>query len=118
MPQIHIVQAHGLSLADAQAMAGAWAQSAQNDFGMQVQPASSPAQPHGEALWYFRRTGVHGTLRVTPERFVLEVNLGFLLGTFKDRIEAGLLENLATRLQAMSADKSDTAPADAMAPKI
>ena len=118
MPQIHIAQPHGLSCADAQSMAAAWAQSAQDDFGMQAQLASDPAQPQGDTLWHFRRTGVHGTLRVTPERFVLEVTLGFLLGTFKDRIEAGLLENLAQRLQSVPAVLPDSALTDATLPKI
>lgn len=116
MPQIHIVQPHGLSCADAQAMAAAWAQSAQVDFGIQAQLASDAAQPQGDALWHFRRTGVHGTLRVTPYRFELDVTLGFLLGTYKDRIKAGLLENLAQRLQAISAVPPDSALINAMAP--
>jgi hypothetical protein len=115
LPQILIDRPHGLSLADAQAMAAAWAQSAQDDFGMQL--ASDPAQPQNDVLWHFRRTGAHGTLRVTSERFVLDVTLGFLLGTFKDRIEAGLLHNLEQRLQAMSAIQPDSVLIDAIAPK-
>ncbi len=117
MPQIHIDQNHGLSLTDAQAMAAAWAQSAQDDFGMQAQLAPDPAQPQNDALWHFRRTGAHGTLRVTPERFVLDVTLGFLLGTFKDRIEAGLLNNLEQRLKRISAVQPNSARIDAIAPK-
>ena len=117
MPQIHIDHPHGLSLADAQAMAAAWAQSAQADLGMQVQPASDPAQPQNDVLWHFRRTGAHGTLRVSPERFVLDVTLGFLLGTFKDRIEAGLLHNLEQRLQGKAAIEPDSVLIDAIAPK-
>ena len=99
MPRIHIDQAHGLSQADAQASAQAWAQSAQSDFGMQAQPVSDPAPPPGESLWQFRRAGAHGTLRTTPERFVLDLTLGFLLGTFKDRIEVQLRQNLAQHLE-------------------
>lgn len=117
MPQILIDRPHGLSLADAQAIAAAWAQSAQDDFGMQVQLAADPAQPQNDALWHFQRTGAHGTLRVTPERFVLDITLGFLLGTFKDRIEAGLLHNLALRLQGTSAIQPDSVLIDAIAPK-
>ncbi len=98
MPQIHIDRTHGLSLPKAQAMAKAWAQSAQDEFGMQTQYAPLAASPEGENVWHFKRTGAQGTLRVTPERFVLEVKLGFLLGTFKHRIEAELLHNLDTLL--------------------
>ena len=117
MPQILIDRPHGLSLADAQAIAAAWAQSAQDDFGMQVQIAPDPAPPQDHVLWHFRRTGAHGTLRVTSERFVLDVTLGFLLGTYRDRIEAGLLQSLEQRLQAMSAIQPDSVILDSIAPK-
>ena len=94
MPQIHIDRLHGLPLPKAQAMAQAWAQSAQDDFGMHTQQAPTADESDGEHMWHFKRTGAQGTLRVTPERFVLDVSLGFLLGTFKNRIEAELLKNL------------------------
>ena len=45
-------------------------------------------------VWQFRRSGADGSLRVTPDRFVMDLQLGFLLGTFKDRIEAQLRQNL------------------------
>ena len=117
MPQILIDHPHGLSLADAQAIAAAWAQSAQDDFGMQVQAALDSVQPQGEALWHFRRTGAHGTLRVTSERFVLDVSLGFLLGTYKDRIEAGLLQSLAQRLELVATKQADSVVNEAITPK-
>lgn len=94
MPQIQIDRLHGLPLPKAQAMAKAWAQAAQDDYGMQTQQALTVDKAEGEHLWHFKRTGAQGTLRVTPERFVLDVSLGFLLGTFKNRIEAELLQNL------------------------
>jgi len=117
LPQILIDRPHGLPLADAKAIAAAWAQSAQDDFGMQLHIAADPAQPQDDVLWHFRRTGAHGTLRVTTERFILDVTLGFLLGTYKDRIEAGLLQSLEQRLQAMSAIHPDSVLIDAIAPK-
>lgn len=42
----------------------------------------------------FTRSGVNGTLQVTHDRFELDAKLGFLLGTFKDRIEAEIVKNL------------------------
>lgn len=117
MPQIHIDQAHGLPWADAQAMAAAWAQSAQDDFGMQAQLASGTALPQNDALWHFRRTGVHGTLRVTPERFVLDLTLGFLLGTYKDRVESQVRQNLEQHLARAAHKGTDQPLAAAMAPK-
>jgi hypothetical protein len=65
---------------------------------MKVHAASDVSLPEGERVWQFSRSGADGTLRVKPERFVLEVRLGFLLGTFKDRIETQLLKNLRERL--------------------
>ena len=45
------------------------------------------------------------------------VHVRKMLGTFKDRIEAGLLHNLEQRLQAMSAIQPDSVLIDAIAPK-
>ena len=98
-------------------MAQAWAQSAQDDFCMQTQQISAPAGPLDENVWHFKRAGASGTLRVTPERFVLEVTLGFLLGTYKDRIEAGLLQSLAQRLELVATKQADSVVNEAIAPK-
>jgi hypothetical protein len=98
VPQIHIDQAHGLSLAAAQALAHGWVMSARDDFGVQAELAPDSLERRGQSLWSFRRAGAHGTLRTTPERFVLELTLGFLLGSFKDRIEVQLRNNLAEQL--------------------
>ena len=117
MPQILIDRPHGLSLADAQFMAQAWAQSAQDDFGMQTQHMHASAPLLGESVWHFKRVGASGTLRVTPERFVLEVTLGFLLGNYKDRIEAGLLQSLAQRLDVVATKQADSVVNDAITPK-
>jgi putative polyhydroxyalkanoate system protein len=42
----------------------------------------------------FTRSGVNGTLQVTQNCFELDAKLGFLLGAFKDRIEAEIIKNL------------------------
>jgi putative polyhydroxyalkanoate system protein len=98
LAQIHIDCSHGLPFATAQAIAAAWAQGAKDDFGMQVHPATGPSVAGRLASWQFKRVGASGTLNVTGERFVLDVELGFLLGTYKDRIESELLQTLAQRL--------------------
>ena len=98
MPIIHLDHAHGLAMSYAFAIADDWAQAARRDWGMTVQVSSGGQGVAGERIWQFRRSGADGTLRVTPDRFVLELRLGFLLGTFKDRIEAQLLHNLQERL--------------------
>ena len=97
MPHIHIDHLHGLSLQEAQVLANDWAQAAQRDWAMEVHAAGDPSLPEAEKVWQFSRSGADGTLRVTLDRFVLEVRLGFLLGTFKERIEAQLLNNLRER---------------------
>lgn len=117
MPQILIDRMHGLPLPQAQSIARAWVQSAQDDFGMQTQQLSSAAGTQGQIGWHFKRAGASGTLRVTPERFVLELTLGFLLGTYKDRIEAGLLQSLAQRLETAATKQGDSAVNEAFAPK-
>jgi len=98
MPLIHIDQVHGLSLQDARTLAHGWVQSAQRDWAMVVQSAPDPQRADGAMVWQFSRSGVKGTLRVIPDRFVLDLRLGFLLGTFKDRIEAQLLHKLRESL--------------------
>jgi molybdate transport repressor ModE-like protein len=47
----------------------------------------------------FTRSGVNGELRVTKDRFELHARLGFLLGAFKDRIEAEIVKNLDALLE-------------------
>ena len=117
MPHIYIDRPHGLGLSDAQAIALEWAKGAQYDFGMQAHQGPDPANPAGPEAWHFKRVGASGVLRVTSERFVLDVQLGFLLGTFKDRIEDELLRNLAQRLSGASTNESGRDPESVMIPK-
>ena len=70
------------------ALADDWVQAAQRDWAMAVQSAADPQGAVGEMVWQLKRSGADGTLRVTSDRFMLDLRLGFLLGTFKDRIEA------------------------------
>jgi hypothetical protein len=81
-------------LPEALALAQGWAQTAQRDWAMAVQSAPDPQSTDGAVVWQFSRSGADGSLRVTPDRFVMDLRLGFLLGTFKDRIEAQLRQNL------------------------
>jgi hypothetical protein len=56
-----------------------------------------------EDLVSFSRSGVSGTLKVSADRFDLQARLGFLLGAFKDRIEAEIVRNLDALLAQQSA---------------
>jgi hypothetical protein len=42
----------------------------------------------------FTRTGAHGELKVTKDKFVLDAQLGILLGAFKEKIESAIVKNL------------------------
>ena len=97
MPDIHIEREHGLGLEPARALANQWAAQAEQKYDMACTYAA--CEPGGtEDVLSFSRVGVSGTLNVTGERFVLDARLGFLLGTFKDRIEAEIARNLDSLL--------------------
>lgn len=96
MADIHIHRDHHFSHAEARDIAFAWAEQAESDFGM----ACTYEEGDQEDLVTFTRSGVNGTLRVCGQRFELDAKLGFLLGTFKDRIEGEIVKNLDTLLAA------------------
>ena len=95
MADIHIVRAHRLSLAEARKVAAVWAEQAQGEFGM----ACTRDEGQAEDCIGFTRSGVSGTLQVRHDCFVLDAKLGFLLGSFKDRIEAEIAKNLDALLE-------------------
>jgi putative polyhydroxyalkanoate system protein len=92
---LHIVREHTLGLPAARKIAFAWAEQVEADFGMEC------TYEEGKALdtVTFERSGIRGTLAVTARQFELEAALGFLLGAFKDRIEAEIVKNLDKLLQ-------------------
>lgn len=96
MSTIHIHREHHLGHAAARKIALRWAEEAERDFGM----ACTYEEGDDEDTVYFQRTGASGTLRVLPQAFELEAKLGFLLGAFKDRIEAEIVKNLDALLAA------------------
>ena len=90
MADIHIHRQHGLSLAQARKMAFQWAEQVEEEFDMEC------VYEEGETTdeVSFKRSGVSGTLTVSPDSFELQARLGFLLGAFKDRIESEIVKNL------------------------
>ncbi len=94
MPDLHITREHALGMARAREVAQQWMTDATEQFGMDCR------YEQGETLdrITFARTGVSGELRVSGEVFELEARLGFLLGTFSDRIEREIRQNLDTLL--------------------
>lgn len=102
MADIHIQREHHFSFAKARKIAFAWAEQAENEFGM----ACTYEEGDDEDLVTFTRSGVNGTLRLCGQRFELDATLGFLLGAFKERIESEIVKNLDQLLAAGEAGKS------------
>ena len=90
MPDIHIERAHKLGLAKARELAFKWAETAEAKLEMDCTYEEGKTSD----LVTFSRSGVNGELKVTGSKFQLEARLGFLLGAFKDRIEAEITKNL------------------------
>ena len=96
MPDIKLHRKHQLGLPAARKLALKWAEKAEEKFDMDCTYEEGDA----EDSVTFARSGVNGTLRVCGQRFELDAKLGFLLGSFKERIEAEIVSNLDTLLAA------------------
>lgn len=96
MSDLHIRREHALGLAKARRVAFAWAEQAEQEFGMECTYAEGKTSDEVS----FTRSGVNGTLVVTKDCFELDARLGFLLGAFKDRIESEIVKNLDAQLAA------------------
>lgn len=97
MSNIHIERKHHFSFKKARQIAFAWAEQAEDEFGMEC----TYEEGDTEDLVSFTRSGVNGTLRVCDQRFELDAQLGFLLGAFKGSIETEIVK----RLDDLLADK-------------
>ena len=111
MADLHILREHALGLAAARKLAFAWAEQVEAEFGMECTYEEGKA----EDVVRFTRSGVNGTLLVTKTHFELDAKLGFLLGAFKDKIEAEIVKNLDTLLA--PAAKSAASAKKSAAPK-
>lgn len=105
MANLHIVREHHLGHAAARKVAYAWAEQAEAEFGMECTYEEGKA----EDTVNFTRSGVNGTLQVSKNAFTLDATLGFLLGAFKDKIEAEIVKNLDTLLAHKPATKKAAA---------
>lgn len=99
MADIQITREHGLGLAAARKVAFQWAEQVEQEFDMECTYEEGKSADQVS----FTRSGVSGTLDVTATEFRLHAKLGFLLGAFKDRIEAEIVKNLDTLLAARPA---------------
>lgn len=96
MANIHMVREHPLGLAGARKAAQGWARQVEDRLEMRCTYETGPDGDHVR----FERSGVTGTLRVTPERFELDARLGLMLGAFKGRIETEITKYLDEMLAA------------------
>lgn len=90
MADLHIVRKHALGLVEARKIAFSWAEQVENDLGMEC----TYEEGRSADRVCFVRSGVQGELQVTRDRFELDAKLGFLLGSFKGRIEAEITQML------------------------
>jgi putative polyhydroxyalkanoate system protein len=101
---LQISREHSLGLAAARKIAFAWAEQAESEFGMECVYVEDTICDEVQ----FSRSGVKGTLQVNKDSFELQAKLGFLLGAFKDKIEAEIVKNLDTLLEAPAAKATKT----------
>jgi putative polyhydroxyalkanoate system protein len=99
---LQILREHSLGLAAARKIAFAWAEQAESEFGMECVYVEDKTCDEVQ----FSRAGVKGTLQVNKDSFALQAKLGFLLGAFKDKIEAEIVKNLDALLDAPAAKVS------------
>lgn len=111
MAEIHIHRQHGLGLAQARKMAFQWAEQVEEEFDMECVYEEGDTTDEVS----FKRSGVSGTLTVTPDSFELQARLGFFLGAFKDKIESEIVRNLDVLIaeNAPAARKNTDPQADA-----
>lgn len=100
MPDIHIERHHALGLEAARLLAQRWVEQAESDFDMECDYQPGDASD----CVRFKRSGASGELHVSADRFELRAKLGFLLGAFKERIEAEIGKNLDTLLKQGNGD--------------
>jgi putative polyhydroxyalkanoate system protein len=98
VPDIHIVRTHLLGLGGARQLAEHWIRDAERSHGMQCVREPGTAQDRV----VFQQAGVQGVLTVTPERFELTAELGFLYRGFKDNISRAIESQLDNLLAAPS----------------
>lgn len=84
MTDIHMQREHTLGFSAARKLAREWLEQAETRLGMACEYTEGAASDEIS----FRRPGVTGTVQVTEDRYVLDVELGFLWSAFKDKIEA------------------------------
>jgi putative polyhydroxyalkanoate system protein len=96
MAEILIQRAHSLGMEKARAVAAQWQKEAESDWGMDCTYVANETNEKGEPQdrLNFERTGASGYLYVTANQLSLKLELGFLMASFKDKIEEKICSNL------------------------
>ena len=90
MPSIQLQREHQLGMAQARRMAAQWQARVEQEFDMRCTVDKGKAQDSIA----FERPGLKGCLLVSASAFDLQVQLGLLMGVFKQRIESEIIDNL------------------------
>jgi putative polyhydroxyalkanoate system protein len=90
LSEIHITRHHALGLPEARKLAFKWAEAAEQELDM----ACNYEEGKTSDRVTFQRTGAHGELKVTRDKFVLDAKLGLLLAAFRHKIETEIVRNL------------------------
>ena len=90
MADIRIVRNHALGFDGARRLALRWAEVAEQKLHARCVYEEGADRD----VVRFERSGASGRLVVTPQRYELDVRLGFLLSMFRDRIEAEITKNV------------------------
>jgi putative polyhydroxyalkanoate system protein len=96
MAEILIQRVHTLGLEKARAIAAQWQNEAEADWGMDCTYVSNESNEQGEVQdrLNFERAGASGYLLVTASQLTMKLELGFLMASFKDKIEEKISSNL------------------------
>ena len=90
MADIHIQREHRLGLDQARQMAAGWIARAEEKFDLSCRHEAGEVQDQVA----FTRPGMSGMLTICEQRFDIQVELGFLMAAFKERIQAEMNKTL------------------------
>ncbi len=96
MADILIQRDHTLGMEKARAVAAQWQKEAESDWGMDCTYVANETNENGELQdrLNFERAGASGNLCVTATQLNMKLELGFLMASFKDKIEERISSNL------------------------
>ena len=96
MAEIFIQRTHTLGLGKARAIAAQWQKECESDWGMDCTYVANQTNDQGEVQdrLNFERAGASGRLCVTATQLTMKLELGFLMASFKDKIEEKIISNL------------------------